>query len=187
MSQPQLLAAVAAALEKAGIPYMLTGSHVSSSLGQSRSTHDIDFVIQIRVDQVEQLASAFTGDKFGFDDVAAREAIARKDMFQLKDFEGGDKVDFWVVKDEPFDQQSFHRRIRGTASGIPVYLPTVEDHILQKLRWAHEYESERQYNDALILYELYGAKLDMTYMQRWINSLQMNSTWNKLLAEAQPL
>jgi tRNA nucleotidyltransferase/poly(A) polymerase len=187
MSQPELLAAVIAVLEKAGIPYMLTGSHVSSSLGQSRSTHDIDFVIQIRVDQVEQLASAFTGEKFGFDDVAAREAITRKDMFQLKDFEGGDKVDFWIVKDEPFDQQSFNRRIRGAASGIPVYLPTVEDHILQKLRWAHDYESERQYNDALLLYELYAAKLDLRYMLRWIDALKMNSTWEKVLSEAEPL
>jgi hypothetical protein len=187
MSQPELLAAVTAALEAAGIPYMLTGSHVSSSMGQSRSTHDIDFVIQIRVDQVEQLASAFAGEKFGFDDVAAREAITRQDMFQLKDFEGGDKVDFWIVKDAPFDQQSFNRRIRGAASGIPVYLPTVEDHILQKLRWAHDYESERQYNDALLLYELYASKLDLNYVKRWVAALKIEPTWERMLADAQPL
>ena len=78
-------------------------------------------------------------------------------------------------------------RIRGSYSGTPVYLPTTEDHILQKVRWAHEYESERQYNDALLLYELYATKLDMPYVLKWVSELQMQSTWDRITAEAEPL
>ncbi len=141
----------------------------------------------MRSDQVDQLAATFSDDQFGFDDIAARQAIIRNDMFQLDDIVGGDKIDFWMRKDTPFDRLSFQRRRLGTSSGVPVYLPTIEDHILQKVRWAHDYESERQYSDALLLYELYAKKLDMNYLQNWITTLSMQSTWEKILAEAEPL
>ncbi len=187
MSQPELLAQVARLLENAGIPYMITGSHASSAMGQPRSTHGIDFVVQMQADDVRHLASAFAGERFGFDEVGAREAIARNDMFQLHDLVGGDKVDFWMLKDHPFDQQSFARRVQGFAAGIPVHLPTIEDHVLQKLRWAHDYESQRQYSDALLLYELHAAKLDTPYVLRWVSELQIQPTWDRMVAEAKPL
>jgi hypothetical protein len=72
MSQPELLAQVARLLENAGIPYMITGSHASSAMGQPRSTHDIDFVVQMQADDVRHLASAFAGERFGFDEVGAK-------------------------------------------------------------------------------------------------------------------
>ena len=187
MSQPELLAKVTRLLEHAGIPYMITGSHASSAMGQPRSTHDIDFVVQMRAEDIRHLVSAFAGDRFGFDEVAALEAVTKNDMFQLHDLVGGDKVDFWLLKDHPFDQQSFMRKVRGVAAGTPVYLPTIEDHILQKLRWAHDYESQRQYGDALLLYELHAANLDAPYMLRWVSELQMQSTWDRMVAEAKPL
>lgn len=187
MSQPELLAKVARLLESSGIPYMITGSHASSAMGQPRSTHDIDFVVQMREEDLSQFAGAFADERFGFDEVAAREAILRNDMFQLQDFSGGDKVDFWMLKNQAFDQESFRRRIRGTAAGVSVYLPTIEDHIIQKIRWAHEYKSDRQYNDALLLYELHAAKLNMPYILKWVSELHLKSTWDRMVAEAEPL
>ena len=187
MSQPELLAKLAKVFEELGIPYMVTGSHASSTYGQPRSTHDIDVVVQMRPDQVDQLAAHFSDEQFAFDDVAARQAIARTDMFQLDDFGGGDKIDFWMLKDTPFDRISFERRTIGKTSGVSVYLPTVEDHFLQKLKWAHQYEDEKQYNDALVIYEVQAKKMDMQYMLKWITAIGMQSTWEKLLSEAEPL
>jgi hypothetical protein len=161
VSQQQLLAEVVRVLEGAGIPYMLTGSVVSSFFGHARTTHDIDIVVQIRMEQVAQIAAAFSADHFSFDALAARNAIAARDMFRLMDFRSGDKVDFWVLKDEPFDQQAFARRYRDTITGVPALLPTPEDLILQKLKWAHDFESEKQYTDALSVFELQAGKLDL--------------------------
>jgi len=42
---------IVAALEQAGIPYMLTGSFASSFHGTPRATQDIDFVIAPTADQ----------------------------------------------------------------------------------------------------------------------------------------
>jgi hypothetical protein len=48
MSQQELLKKVVAALESGAIPYMLTGSLVSSLRGEPRSTHDIDDVVAMQ-------------------------------------------------------------------------------------------------------------------------------------------
>jgi hypothetical protein len=70
---------------------------------------------------------------------------------------------------------------------MPVHMPTIEDHLLQKLRWAHDYESQRQYSDALLPYELHAAKLDTPYVLRWVSELQIQPTWDRMVAEAKPL
>ncbi len=55
MSQQELLIKLLESLEQAGIDYMLTGSVVSSLQGEPRSTHDIDIVVTIELDQIAAL------------------------------------------------------------------------------------------------------------------------------------
>ena len=50
MPQQELLNAVISALEGAAIPYMLTGSVVSSMQGEPRATHDIDVIVSLRAE-----------------------------------------------------------------------------------------------------------------------------------------
>ena len=95
MSQPQLLKRVTDLLAAAGVPYMVTGSVVSSSQGQPRATHDIDLVVQITPAAAMELVKAFPPPDYYLDEIAVREAIARRDMFNLLDIENGDKVDFF--------------------------------------------------------------------------------------------
>jgi len=166
---------------------MLTGSVVSSFQGEPRSTHDIDIVVEITLDQIDAISAAFPKDHFSFDDVAACTAVAKRDMFQLLEFSSGDKVDFWMLKDEPFDQNVFARRYRDTVVGVSACLLRPEDTILRKLLWARDYESEKQYRDALGVYELQYGKLDMAYLQHWISELKLEQVWQQMLSEAQPL
>lgn len=97
---------------------MLTGSLVSSAQGNPRSTHDIDVVVEIELYQAAQITAAFASDQYAFDEVAARNAIARRDMFQLTDFDSGDKIDFWTLQDDAFNKNAFARRYRETIAGV---------------------------------------------------------------------
>jgi len=47
MPQQELLRRVVEVLQRAGVPYMVTGSLVSSLQGEPRATHDIDLIVQI--------------------------------------------------------------------------------------------------------------------------------------------
>lgn len=67
-------------------------------------------------------------------------------------------------------------------------LKEVVDTIVMKLRWAEmSGGSEKQFTDALRVFELQYAVLDRTYMERWIGELELEVLWSKLLALARPL
>ena len=175
-------------LDDAGVPYMATGSFVSSLQGEPRATHDIDLVIAVAPHALPALLQAFPPPDFYLDEIAAKEAIARRDMFNLLDVTGGDKVDFWVLTDEPFDQERFTRREQADAAGFPLMVSRPEDTILQKLRWTEmSGGSEKQFTDALRVYEVQFGRLDLPYINRWVTELRIESLWRRLQAEARPL
>lgn len=172
MSQPELLRRVVEVLERTNVPYMFVGSTVSSLQGQPRSTHDIDIVVQISPEAGEQLVAAFPLPDYLLDPFAVRSAIERRQMFNLLDNVGGDKADFWVLESNPYKQQAFARRVRGRLAGIEVWVQAPEDTILSKLHWAKDLGgSEKQFKDALSVYEVQFGRLDLAYLDRWANRL----------------
>jgi hypothetical protein len=168
---------------------MLTGSLVSSFQGAPRATHDIDLVVTISAAEIPRLLSAFPTPDYYLDEQAAGSAIASGGHFNLLDVVEGDKVDFWLLTNSSFDQSRFARRIVEDVEGLTVCVSTPEDTILQKLKWATEggIFSERQFRDAIGVFELQAARLDRTYMDRWAAALGVEELWRKLQAEAKPL
>jgi predicted nucleotidyltransferase len=59
MSQQELLKLVTQTLERVGIEYMVTGSVASGLQGEPRSTHDIDLVVSLHMEQIDSLVRAF--------------------------------------------------------------------------------------------------------------------------------
>lgn len=185
MSQSELLKKVAAALEATSTRYMLTGSYASSLQGEPRLTHDIDLVVAIAPAAARSLALMFPPPDFYLDEAAVVEAIKRKDQFNLLDVRNGDKVDFWMLSDEPFDQSRFARRYAEEFEGMRIHVSSPEDTILMKLRWAQmSGGSEKQFGDALSVYELQRDRLNLQYIELWAASLGINSLWNRLKREA---
>lgn len=109
MSQQDLLRRVVEALERAGVDYMLTGSFVSSLQGEPRATHDIDVVGAMDKAAVRTLVDAFPPPEFYLNEEAAYSAIATQGMFNLIAITEGDKVDFWLLTEDPSDQREAFR------------------------------------------------------------------------------
>jgi hypothetical protein len=188
VSQPELLKAVVRFLEDAGIEYMLTGSLVSSLQGEPRATHDIDFVVGIDQPDVDRLLRAFPPPRFYMSESAARDAIRRRGTFNLVDMVEGDKVDFWLLTDEPFNRSRFSRRYAEEVLGTAILVSAPEDTILAKLRWAKlSGGSEKHFTDALRVYEVQHGTLDLEYLEKWVQELGLEDLWNRLQGEAQPL
>ena len=186
MSQSELLKRVIQVLEKTRIPYMLTGSVASSLQGEPRSTHDIDIVINLQRLFVKKLIEAFPPPDFYLDEESVFDAIRQQNVFNLIDVKEGDKIDFWMLTDEPFDQSRFSRKITETVLGITLQVSAPEDTILAKLRWAKlSGGSEKQFIDALRVYEVQYGNLDLIYLEHWVNKLALESLWKRLLDEAE--
>lgn len=189
MPQQQLLKRVVDVLESARIEYMVTGSLVSSYQGAPRATHDIDLVVAISSADLPLLIAAFPAPDYYVDERAATSAIAARGQFNLLDIVGGDKVDFWLLTDSPFDRSRFGRRVFEDLGGLTVPISTPEDTILQKLKWAIEggTVSERQFSDALRVFELQAPLLDRVYLAEWATALGVADLWSRLEATAKPL
>jgi len=186
MSQSELLKKVIEALDRAQTEYIVTGSVVSSLQGQPRSTHDIDLVVALKTTVIDKLIAAFPAPRFYLNRDSIVEAIRAKDMFNLLEADSGDKVDFWILTDSEFDQSRFSRRYVEEFEGVKICVTSPEDTILAKLRWARlSGGSEKHFTDALRVYELQSSKLDMDYLNLWVNKLDILPLWQKLREQAQ--
>ena len=187
MFEPKLLSKVISVLESLGIDYMITGSLVSSFQGEPRASHDIDIVVNISKESAFQIAKAFDSPGYYISEVAINEALQYNTMFNLIGSETGDKVDFWILTNEPFDKSRFARKYKAKVFGFEMIISKPEDTILAKLKWAKlSGGSEKQLVDSINVYEVQFEKLDMTYLMEWINKLDLLDYWKLVLDNARP-
>lgn len=166
---------------------MVTGSIASSLFGHPRSTHDIDLVVDLTVEQARPLLLAFPPPDFYLSEGSVFDAIRKRSMFNLLDVLGGDKVDFWILRDDDFDRSRFARRRSETISAGEIVVSSPEDVILAKLYWSVlSGGSEKQFQDARHVCEVQWESLDRQYVEEWVARLGLESLWRRLLREAEP-
>jgi hypothetical protein len=105
------------------------------------------------------------------------EEIRRQGMFNVIDFESGQKIDFIIRKNTEFHINEFNRRQISNSYGFEVWVTSKEDLILAKLKWIQELESDTQKSDIKNLLDSNG--IDFEYLKRWIAKLNLN-TFNLL-------
>src|SRR5690606_3307295 len=121
--------------ESLGIDYWLGGSMASSIHGEPRSTHDVDFVVDMTADDVEPLVGALDRDYF-VDLEGVRQAVRLRDSFQVVEKAGYNRVDMFVKKALPFADEQRRRRRRvviDADQGSAIWVTSAEDIVLQKL------------------------------------------------------
>jgi hypothetical protein len=160
-----------------GVPYMVTGSLVSSVHGIPRATQDIDVVIEPTREQLSTLMKYFGEPTYDSDKDDALNALRRRSMFSVIDRRGIWKIDFIVRKERPFSRREFGRRQKVDILGVSLYAATPEDILLAKLEWAKLGESERQIRDAAGIIQIQGAGLDVGYVERWVAALEVQDQW----------
>lgn len=181
MNPDQLLSEVAAVLNRLKIPYLITGGIAVVVWGRPRFTADIDLVLKLKLEQIEALITAFQKvDKtIHLDRAAIEQALATEGEFNLLHPTSGLKVDFWILKNEPFDHSRIERRIERKMEGIPIYFSSPEDLILIKLLWYKQSESTRQLEDIQSILAIQND-LDTDYIEKWSKRHETFQIWQSL-------
>lgn len=152
-------------LEKASIPYMLTGSLALNFYGHVRATNDIDIVIQIDPSETAKIYHLFESDFYISEDVV-KEAIQNRGMFNMIDNESVFKVDIIIGKADSFSMQQFARRQRISVGSQKISVISPEDLILSKLKWSEESLSEIQQKDIENIIRVCSEKLNKEYLEK---------------------
>ena len=179
---------VVLAFDKIGIRYYIGGSISSSIHGIPRTTMDIDIIADIKQEHVEALYLSLEPNYY-IDKDMVREAIRRHSSFNIIHFESMMKIDIFVLKKREFDREAFKRKrldVRDVdGSKFEYYISSPEDIILSKLEWFKMggEVSERQWRDIIGVLKVQGNNLEMEYLQKWINHLNLSDLWKRLLDE----
>ena len=153
---------VANALEACGIPYLLSGSFASNYYGIPRSTRDADFVLQsqraVGPDLAQQLGEDFILEpqlSFETNTGTFRQVL----RYKKKPF----KVELFLLSQDPHDQARFLRRRAVRLFEHRVWLPSPEDVIITKLRWARGKDRD----DTRDVMAVQQDQLDWRYVEDW--------------------
>jgi len=177
------------ALERLGVAYQIGGSVASSVYGVPRATMDIDLVADLRPEHVQPLV-ALLQEQYYVNPEAIHEALHRRSSFNLIHLETMVKVDVFVLRDRPYDQEAFRRTRRDTLAeewGREFCLSSPEDVILNKLAWFRMggEVSERQWNDVIGVLRVQANALDVPYLRHWAAVLGLADLLERAFREAQ--
>ena len=163
-----------ASLNDLEIDYMLVGSFSSMYYSYPRSTTDADFVIGSQDLDLDRL-SKLLGDKFKFNRQLSFETFGGSIKNEIEIAGTPFRIEIFRLTDAPFDQSRFSRRREIVLFGNPVWIPTVEDVIIQKLLWDRHKDRE----DVAGVIEANRNSLDRSYLNRWARQLGLVDALSK--------
>jgi hypothetical protein len=129
-------------LEAIRAPYMIIGAFAGAVYGVTRTTYDIDVVVDLDETHIRALVEAYPLPRYYADPQQMRDSIRMGIMFNIIDTERGEKADLIPITMARKYRQAFERRVRrqvevpGMAS-LEVWCARPEDVIVGKLMaWA---------------------------------------------------
>jgi hypothetical protein len=182
VTEQELLLDCVRRLNRNGAVYMLTGSMASNAWGIPRTTHDLDFVIQLPSTQVNRIVETFRDVAYHIDEEAVRAAFQPPHQFNVIHIPSALKVDFWMLKSEPFDREMFRRRVETVYAGERIWIARPEDIILHKLYWNRITPSERQLSDVAGVVAVQKDRLELSYLIKWATELKVVPELNDVLS-----
>ena len=188
LSEPiQVTLQVIRVFDRLEIPYLVGGSLASAVHGVIRATMDADIVADIHLEQVDPMVGLLN-DAFYIDAEMIKTAIQQKSTFNLIHLDSMFKVDVFLVKQRPFDQNQMQRRVLQSIGESPsekAYIATVEDIILAKLEWYQNggATSERQWRDILGVLRIQADRINLDDLYKWAKSLGVTALLERALME----
>ena len=185
----EVAARIVAAFEHLGIDYFLAGSFSSNFYGIPRSTKDADFVAILQSGQIQALTDEL-GSEFQVDPQPSFETITGTFRETIRVPSLPFEIEIFHLSHDPHDQSRFQRRrrVRDDLIGRDIFLPTAEDVVITKLRWAKEGKRAKDIEDVRDVIAVQGDEaFDWNYIQHWCGIHQTRTLLEEIRASIPPI
>jgi hypothetical protein len=105
----ELLKEVTEGLNRANIPYIVSGSIAANYYTVPRMTRDIDIIVELKEAGIDEFVDLFAGD-FYIDKEMIKKEVHRQGMFNLIHTQFVIKIDFIIKKSSPYQDTAFSRK-----------------------------------------------------------------------------
>lgn len=151
-------------VEAAGMEYVIVGALASGAWGIPRSTKDADFVVACAGPELDavlrKLPSSYSIDP------QARMELFTGTLRWVLHLEGTPfEIEVFLLGADPHHAEIFVRKRRERILMIDreAWIPTAEDLVIQKLRWARR----KDLDDAQNILAVQGGAIDYAYIEAW--------------------
>lgn len=180
MPEPDLIQLFAEPLNQLGARYVVSGSVAAMLYGEPRMTHDIDFVIFLRVDHVPKLPEIYPPPEFYVPPasvIIAEIVRERNGHFNVIHADSGLKADFYTTNRDELHAWAFRNMKRYSIRGTEISLAPPEYVIIRKLEYFREGGSEKHLRDIRSMIAVSGEQLDRPALREWIQNRGLQEQW----------
>jgi hypothetical protein len=152
------------AFDAAGVEYVVVGALAAGAWGIPRSTKDADFVVACAAAELDavlrKLPLAFSPDP-----QARRELFTGTLRWLLHLADTTFEIEVFLLGADPHHAEIFARKRRERILMIDreAWIPTAEDLVIQKLRWARR----KDLDDAQNILAVQGNAIDYARLENW--------------------
>jgi hypothetical protein len=173
------------ALEAEGIIYALTGSMASSVHSEPLMSEDVDLVLQATPEQARRVSARLMPRFYAPEDMLV-EAARTHAFTNVVDNRTSLKADLSFAPSTGFLAETLERRVRARIGKAPneFWVVTPEDVILMKLLWRKDTRSTKQWENALSVARVKGARMDWKYLFDQAHKLAIAEDLTQLRDEA---
>lgn len=176
-------------LKRCHTPHMVVGGLSSNAYGIPRSTKDADIVLAVDGKALFAVAAEL-GPEFQLDDQASFEMVTGTLRYHLRVPAIAFEVELFLLSSDPHDQARFERRqmVSSTQIGTDIMVPTAEDVIVTKLRWAKIAKRDKDRDDVRNIIAVQGDEvLDWDYIHRWCEAHETRALLDEIRASIPPI
>lgn len=152
------------AFEAARVEYVIVGALASGAWGIPRSTKDADFVVACGAAELDTVLKKLPS-AFSLDPQARMELFTGTHRWILHLADTTFEIEVFLLGTDPHHAQIFARKRRERVLMIDrqAWIPTAEDLVIQKLRWARR----KDLDDVQNILAVQGDAFDYAYAEDW--------------------
>jgi hypothetical protein len=168
-------------LEAIDAPYAIIGAFAATVYGITRTTYDIDIVVDLSEQHVQALVAHYLPPRYYADPVQIRDSIHHGMMFNIIDGERGEKADLMPVTMNPLYRQVLVHRVRHRVEApgqvqFDAWCARMEDVIIGKLMAWAEGRSRKHETDIyeMLVFHYLGLDPSITFDECTVDRAAMS-------------